>query len=210
MHLSLTGVTKSFTGHRVLREIDLEMEAGETVAVVGPSGSGKSTVLQVAGGLLSPDEGSATIRTDDGRQDGPRHHVAFVLQTVSLLTFRSAQDNVALGGLQQGLAWKEARARARMALNALNLSDRLHARAATLSGGEAQRVAVARATISGASFILADEPTGQLDADTTREVMEAMQTVRDTAGLLLVTHDLQVAASCDRTLVLDDGRLRPA
>ena len=104
MHLSLTGVTKSFTGHRVLREIDLEMEAGETVAVVGPSGSGKSTVLQVAGGLLSPDEGSATVRTDDGRQDGPRHHVAFVLQTVSLLTFRSAQDNVALGGLQQGLA----------------------------------------------------------------------------------------------------------
>ncbi|OLT42379.1 hypothetical protein BJF86_15270 [Serinicoccus sp. CNJ-927] len=97
-----------------------------------------------------------------------------------------------------------------MALNALNLSDRLHARAATLSGGEAQRVAVARATISGASFILADEPTGQLDADTTREVLEAMQTVRDTAGLLVVTHDLQVAASCDRTLVLDDGRLRPA
>ena len=183
------------------------LEDGETLAVVGPSGSGKTTFVSILGGLLTPGGGTVTWRDSGGDVREPREVTTWVLQTVSLLPERSVLDNVMLGAFLDGAGRDEARVRAGEVLDSMGLADRAGDRASVLSGGEAQRVAIARALASARPVLLADEPTGQLDARTTDVVLDAMFAVA-ARTIVLVTHDERAARRCDRVLRLD-GR-RPA
>jgi predicted ABC-type transport system involved in lysophospholipase L1 biosynthesis ATPase subunit len=200
----------------VLSGADLEVRAGELVAIVGRSGSGKSTLLHVAGGLVSPASGSVQV---GGRPleslDAParamlrRRTIGFVFQFFHLLPHLSVGDNVALPLLLDGMRTKEARARADVVLDAVGLTDRAAHLPSELSGGQLQRSAIARALVSEPDVVLADEPTGNLDATTAGEVLDLLVAqVRDrNVALVLVTHDATSAARADRTLHLVDGLL---
>lgn len=192
-------------GPQVLRGVDLEVPPGTSTAIVGPSGSGKTTLLSVIGGLLRPSGGRA--RAVDGA--GSMHRVdsvaTWVLQTVSLLPERTAADNVMVGAYSDTDDRAEADRRTAHALAAVGLGDRAEARARLLSGGEAQRVAIARALASHRPVLLADEPTGQLDAATSAAVADALLGATGRT-VVVVTHDLEVAARCTQVLELRDGR----
>ncbi|MFU8841682.1 MAG: ABC transporter ATP-binding protein [Nitriliruptoraceae bacterium] len=192
--------------------MDLTVAAGETVAVVGPSGSGKTTLVSVLGGLLRPTEGELCL---DGRAvrvgELPPGTVAWVFQTVNLLSHRSAAANVALGMLAGGAGRREAHAAALPALEAVGLSEHAFRRAGTLSGGEAQRVGIARALVGVPRYVLADEPTGQLDLATSRAVVATLFDARPpSTALVVATHDLELARRCDRILRVVEGRVVPA
>lgn len=200
----------------VLSGADLDVRAGELVAVVGRSGSGKSTLLHVAGGLVSPGRGEVLV---GGRELGSlgaserarirRRTVGFVFQFFHLLPHLNVRDNVALPLLLDGARTREARARADAVLDAVGLADRAVHLPSELSGGQLQRSAIARALVSEPDVVLADEPTGNLDATTAREVLDLLVSqVRDRdVALVLVTHDAASAARADRTLHLIDGVL---
>ena len=218
--LRLRAVERSFAqgGGRleVLKGVDLMLQAGEAVALVGPSGAGKSTLLQIAGLLEAPDRGEVTVagQVCDGRNDRARtslrwRHLGFVFQSHRLLPEFSAFENVVLPQLIAGAAGGEARARARELLAAAGLADRLQHRPARLSGGEQQRVAVARALANRPSVLLADEPTGNLDAVTAEGVMELLAGEVRGRGLaaLIATHNMTLARRMDRILQLRDGRI---
>ncbi len=210
MRLIVTGLTFRYPGgdHDVLTGLECDIPSGATAAIVGPSGSGKTTLVSILGGLLRPQSG--TIRCVDaaGEAFETGDVGTWVLQTVSLLPDRSVIDNVCLGAFLDGAPLDEARARARKALDAMGLVDREDEVARVLSGGEAQRVAIARALASDRPVLFADEPSGQLDADTTARVMDAMLTnARRT--VVLVTHDEEAASRCDVVLRLARGRLTP-
>lgn len=205
MRLSASEVTHRF-GQRepVLVDVSMDISRGETVALIGPSGSGKSTLLSILGGLLPPSSGSV-------EQDGHHTiHVAWVLQTTNALGRRTVFDNVALGLRAERPPRSEARSRTLDAIRSVGLAERAGAPAASLSGGELQRVSIARALVSDAPFIFADEPTGQLDHSTSRSVMDVLFGNVHRAGLVLATHDERVADRCDRVLAIVDGRLRSA
>ncbi|WP_282944540.1 ABC transporter ATP-binding protein [Cellulomonas endometrii] len=188
-------------------DVDLSIRRGESVAVTGPSGSGKTTLLAMLGGLVTPSTGFAGVVDDVGGRVPPTGHVAFVLQTVNALPRRSALENVALGALHDGVPWETALRLAREQLLQVGLGH-LEGRAArSLSGGELQRVVLARALVGVYPFVLADEPTGQLDRSTTLDVVETMLASTRDRGLVIVTHDEEVASLCDRSLRLNDGRL---
>lgn len=189
----------------VLSDAHLAVEEGESVAVLGPSGSGKSTLLSVLGGLLAPTRGSAHVQRPDGAVVRLRDACAWVLQTVNVLPERSALDNVAVAGMACGLSRREALGDARGRLSAVGLQDRAGDPARQLSGGEVQRVVIARALASRRPFILADEPTGQLDRSTSDIVLDALFTSTGGAGVVVVTHDPAVAERCGRLVRLDDG-----
>jgi ABC-type lipoprotein export system ATPase subunit len=201
----------------LLRGVDLEVAAGESIAIVGRSGSGKSTLLSVLGMLAAADTGSLLVGGRDVSQLSDRkraelrtEHVGFVFQNYSLLAHLSAAENVELP-LRQGpwLTRAEIRRRRADVLDAVGLNDRAHSRPRQLSGGEQQRVALARAIVRRPSIILADEPTGALDAVTAELVfgmLVATCAERGTA-LIVVTHDSAVAARLDRTVYLREGRL---
>jgi ABC-type lipoprotein export system ATPase subunit len=194
------------TQHPVLDDLSCDLPAGSTTAIVGPSGSGKTTLLSLLGGLLEPQAGRFACIDADGRRFSPHAVSTWVLQTVSLLPGRSVEDNVRLGAHLDGVDARTARDRAHVSLTDMGLAHRARDRAGLLSGGEAQRVAVARALASTRPVLFADEPTGQLDARTTDLVLDAMlQSARRT--LVLVTHDERAAGRCDRVLLLRDGRL---
>jgi len=186
----------------VLAGADLAVEQGETVAILGPSGSGKSTLLSVLGGLVRPTGGVVRV---DGAAGGLRDVSAWVLQTVNVLPERSVLDNVVLGGLTRGLTRASAVAEAAARLDAVGLGERLDDPVRVLSGGEVQRVVIARALASGRPFILADEPTGQLDRATSDVVLDALFTTAGGAAVVVVTHDPEVAARCGRVARIDDG-----
>jgi ABC-type lipoprotein export system ATPase subunit len=186
----------------VLAGADLAVDEGETVAILGPSGSGKSTLLSVLGGLVRPTDGSVRVEGGDG---GLRDVSAWVLQTVNVLPERSVLDNVAVGGLTRGLTRASARADAARRLDGVGLGGRLAEPVRVLSGGEVQRVVIARALASGRPFILADEPTGQLDRATSDVVLDALFTTAGGAAVVVVTHDPDVAARCDRVARIHDG-----
>jgi ABC-type lipoprotein export system ATPase subunit len=182
------------------------------VAVVGPSGSGKTTLLAIAGLLTRPSEGEvlidgapiATGRTADVRT----RLFAWVFQTVNVLSARTVQDNAMLGLLARGVAEGEAREEASAALSMVGLGDLRGRTANSLSGGELQRLCIARAIAARPRFLLADEPTGQLDRATTERVTRALIEGRPAGTtLLVVTHDARVASQCDLTLALQDGQL---
>ena len=202
----------------VLDDVALSVQPGEFVAIVGQSGSGKSTLLHLLGGLDRPSSGHVTLagaRLDtlgDRQRTRLRNEaLGFVYQFHHLLPEFSAEENVALPLQMAGIGLRAARRQAREGLAAVGLEQRLDHRPAQLSGGERQRVAVARALIRAPRCVLADEPTGNLDASTGERVFDqlaALQRARGTA-LVLVTHDPALAARADRCLELQQGRLRP-
>ena len=194
----------------VLRGVSLTVHADTTsTAVVAPSGSGKTTLLAIIGGLLPPTSGEVHV-TSGSRSTQVRDQVSWVFQTTGLLSRRSAWDNAAMGASALGRPRQAIQKSVDEALAAVGLADHANERAGNLSGGEAQRLGVARAVATGLPFILADEPTGQLDRANSRLVADALfEAVQVAAGgLVLVTHDPDLASRCDRTLSLVDGTLR--
>lgn len=203
----------------ILRRVDLNVAAGESVAVTGASGSGKSTLLSILGGLDAPSEG--TVRVGPWRLDrSPESKlseyraafVGFVFQFHYLLKDFTALENVMLPAFMRGVPRREATEKARAALDALGLGARLDHHPAQLSGGERQRAAIARALVNDPPLVLADEPTGNLDPTSARQVEELLYgaCAGRSATLVLVTHDPGIAARADRRFVLEDGELRPA
>lgn len=198
----------------ILSAIDFEVNAGEAVAVLGPSGSGKSTLLGLLAGLDLPSTGKVSLlgndlaaMDEDARAALRAGRVGFVFQSFQLLPGMTALENVALP-LQIGKK-SGAREQAEALLGEVGLAERLHHLPRQLSGGEQQRVALARAFAGDPQILFADEPTGNLDADSGQRVMDLLFGLRDRAGstLLLVTHDQQLAARCDRIVRLDAGRM---
>jgi len=201
----------------ILSAIDMQVNAGEAVAILGPSGSGKSTLLGLLAGLDLPSEGRVSLlghdlsaMDEDARAALRAGRVGFVFQSFQLLPGMSAVENVALP-LQIGQR-RAARAQAEALLGEVGLSERLTHLPRQLSGGEQQRVALARAFAGDPEVLFADEPTGNLDQDSGDRVSELLFDLRDRVGstLLLVTHDERLAARCDRILRLDAGRLQAA
>jgi lipoprotein-releasing system ATP-binding protein len=203
----------------VLRDLDLAVEAGEMVAVVGASGVGKSTLLHLLGGLDRADSGS--VRIGDGDISGlpdaglvafRNRHVGFVFQFHHLLPEFSALENAEMPLRIARVPAAEGRPRARRLLERVGLGERLDHRPGMLSGGEQQRVAVARALVMEPSLLLADEPTGDLDEDTADTLHALLREMHAEFGLtsVIATHNPRLAGACDRTLRLEGGRLRPA
>ena len=198
----------------ILRQIDLTIAAGETLSIVGPSGAGKTTLLMALAGLERASAGSVVVAGADlGRLDEDglarfrRRHVGIVFQSFHLVPSMTALENVALPLEFSGI--NDAADRAREALEAVGLGERMGHFPGELSGGEQQRVALARAFVPRPALLLADEPTGNLDRDTGERVMELLFALQREQGttLVLVTHDERLAARCQRQLTMADGRL---
>jgi lipoprotein-releasing system ATP-binding protein len=220
--LKIEGLKKTFVqGERTLTifdNLDLKIEAGEIVALVGPSGAGKSTLLQIAGLLDQPTSGSIRIRgkavqklSDGERTKLRRDYIGFVYQFHHLLPEFTALENVAMPQIIAGIDRAAAHAKAAELLTDLGLGERLTHRPTLLSGGEQQRVAIARALANDATLLFADEPTGNLDPETSAEVFEILvRQVRERGiGALIATHNLALADQMDRVLELKYGRLVP-
>ena len=215
----LTQLNKSYpTGEgslHVLKDVDLEIRAGESVAIMGSSGSGKSTLLNVLGLLDRFDsgdyelDGRSMAGLDETTSAGLRSRtLGFVFQSFNLLPFKDAVENVALPLYYQGVARSERKARAIEALEQMGLGDRLDHRPSQLSGGQKQRVAIARALVGKPRLILADEPTGALDSATSQDIMEVLEQVNAQGiTLVVVTHEQDVAERLSRTIRLVDGRV---
>ena len=219
--LKAEGLVRSFVTPRrtveVLRDCGMSLEKGESLAILGGSGSGKSTLLHILGTLDKPDAGRLNYGERNLLELGSRdlaefrgRELGFVFQFHHLLPEFSAQENVAMPLLIGGMGREKSFARSRRLLGRLGLAERIEHRPDELSGGEQQRVAVARALIGEPRIILADEPTGNLDEKTGRELADLLFEYRAEKGLamVLVTHDRELAARCDRFLRLEDGLLQ--
>ncbi|MEN8235532.1 MAG: ATP-binding cassette domain-containing protein [Actinomycetota bacterium] len=206
MQLVADAITVRYGDREVLHEFSHLFRTGESVAITGPSGSGKTTLLSVLGGSLKPSSGKIGVQRDGVSEFAqPERHVAWVHQASNSLRDRTAIDNVVVGFLARGLAHGAAFGLAEELLNDVGLADRAAATASTLSGGELQRVAVARALAAGSAFVLADEPTGNLDRKTTVEISELLvsQPVARGHGVVVATHDELVAERCRHVIRLD-------
>ena len=217
--LRLEGVTKSYRrgdeSVDVLRDFDFTLEAGEFVVVTGPSGAGKSTLLHIAGGLDAPDSGTVSVAGRDlGRMRSSaraafrRRNLGFVFQFFNLVPMLSALENVSLPLVLDGMPTRLADARAEELLERVGLGYRTRHRPAELSGGQMQRVAVARALVARPSIVLADEPTGNLDSHSSTEVLDLLRSLSDEEGtaVVMVTHDQAAARYGTREVHLVDGR----
>lgn len=213
------GITAADQATQVIKHLNLQVLAGETVAIVGASGAGKSTLLHVLGGLEKADEGSVlwsgqAIEGWSVRKLGSERNktLGFIYQFHHLLPEFTAMDNVAMALRIGGMAKKEASQHAASVLAELGLAHRLNHRPAELSGGERQRVAIARAMVTNPKAILADEPTGNLDQATADQVFEALLQSRKKhhSALVMVTHSMELAGRCERVLRLEKGELKPA
>lgn len=214
--IEIKGVTKSFGSLQVLKGIDLRIEKGEIVSIVGPSGAGKTTLLQILGTLDKPDSGSVVV---DGIETSTlstnklsefrNMHLGFVFQFHQLLPEFTAIENIMIPAYIAGMKPKEARSRAEELLAFMGLSDRAPHKPNELSGGEKQRVAVARALMNNPAVILADEPSGSLDSKNKEELHKLFFELRDKFGqtFVIVTHDETLATLTDRTIHLKDGRI---
>lgn len=218
--ITAVGVTKSFhegpTDVNAVRGIDLAIEPGEMVAIVGPSGSGKSTLLSLLGAIDTPTSGHILIDGvdvatlgDDERTLLRRRRIGFVFQAFNLVPTLTAVENVALPLELDGVAESLATERAAAVLEWVNLTLRADHLPSMLSGGEQQRVAVARALVTEPALILADEPTGNLDSVNSQQVMRLLRDLVDNRGqtVVIVTHDMQIAADADRIIHVRDGRI---
>ena len=219
--LNVNGLTKSFgfgsDKFQVLKGIDLQLEKGELVALMGPSGCGKSTLLNIIGGLLPGDGGEIELNGRKYGKKGPssvvdvrRELVGWIFQDFHLLNNLSAVDNVAMALELSGVSSKEAEKRAANALETVGLGDRMHHIPDQLSGGQQQRVAIARAIAGNRPLLLADEPTGNLDIASGKDVLQLFKDLchdeDDPISILMVTHDPELAANADRMLLLRDGK----
>ena len=216
MIIQTRNIQKSFGNLQVLKGIDLDVENGEIVSIVGKSGAGKTTFLQIMGTLLSADEGSISILDTDIRSLKEKElakfrneHIGFVFQFHQLLPEFTALENVCLPALLQGKTMKQTENRAKELLDFLNLSERMTHKPAELSGGEQQRVAVARAIMNNPAVVFADEPSGNLDSHNKTELHELILRLRNTfhQTYIIVTHDDNLAAISDRVIKMEDGKI---
>ncbi len=214
--IEIKNITKSFGALNVLKGIDLHIEKGEIVSIVGPSGAGKTTLLQIMGTLDKPDSGQVIIDgTDVGKLSGGKlsdfrnRHIGFVFQFHQLLPEFTAQENVMIPAFIAGMSKKDARKRADELLAFMGLSDRANHKPNELSGGEKQRVAVARALVNKPAVILADEPSGSLDSKNKEDLHRLFFELRDhfNQTFVIVTHDEHLAEITDRTIKMRDGML---
>jgi lipoprotein-releasing system ATP-binding protein len=212
--IKTNGITKSYGDLKVLKGIDIEINDKEVVSIVGASGAGKTTLLQIMGTLDKPDSGTVLYNgTDTSRLKGKslaafrNTNIGFVFQFHQLLPEFTALENVCIPAYIAGKSKTDAEARATEILGFLNLADRLEHKPSELSGGEQQRVAVARALINNPSVILADEPSGNLDSENKNELHKLFFKLRDSFGqtIIIVTHDRQLAGMSDRILQIKDG-----
>jgi putative ABC transport system ATP-binding protein len=213
--LALADVVKRYGTFEALRAVTLCIERGELLSIVGPSGSGKSTLLQIMGTLDRATSGSVIIDGYDVEAASEAElaalraqRVGFIFQRFFLLDAATTLDNVCDGLLYMGIQVEERRERAADALRQVGLGHRIIAVPATLSGGERQRVAIARALVAEPAIILADEPTGNLDTQTSEEIIELLQRLNEAGStIVVVTHDLEVAGAIPRRITLRDGRI---
>lgn len=214
--IDIKGITKSFGSLQVLKGIDLHIDKGEVVSIVGPSGAGKTTLLQIIGTLDKPDSGDIIIDGTDVRKLGAKklsefrnRRIGFVFQFHQLLPEFTAVENVMLPAFIAGMSKSEANKRAMELLDFMGLSDRADHKPNELSGGEKQRVAVARALVNRPAVILADEPSGSLDSKNKDELHRLFFDLRDRTGqtFVIVTHDESLAKITDRTIEMKDGML---
>lgn len=215
--IKLEGITKSFGSLQVLKGIDLEINKGEIVSIVGPSGAGKTTLLQIMGTLDEPDagvvqiDGTVVSRMKEKELSAFRNkNIGFVFQFHQLLPEFTALENVMIPALIAGVSSKEAHERAMKILDFMGLVDRASHKPNELSGGEKQRVAVARALINDPAVILADEPSGSLDTHNKEDLHQLFFDLRDRLGqtFVIVTHDEGLAKITDRTVHIVDGMIK--
>lgn len=212
--ITIKDIHKSYDSLEVLKGVDLHIAPREIVSIMGPSGAGKTTLLQIVGTLDHPNSGSVLLNGTDVLQLNERklsafrnQHIGFVFQFHQLLPEFTAEENVMMPALIGGSAMADARKEARRLLEYLGLSERRNHKPSELSGGEKQRVAVARALINKPEIILADEPSGSLDSQNRTELHRLFFDLRDTFGqtILIVTHDEELASISDRIVRMKDG-----
>ena len=217
--LKLTDICKDYLQGkqtvRVLKNINLTVEQGDYLAIMGPSGSGKSTLMNIIGCLDVPTSGSYELNgkslptSDNALADIRNKYIGFVFQSFYLMPKLDAVDNVALPLLYAGISLKERRARAVEALNAVGLGERIHFRPNQLSGGQCQRVAIARAMVTKPTLLLADEPTGALDSKSGEQIMEIFRNLsKEGMTIIMITHELAIAQCADKIYHIRDGQLR--
>ena len=221
--VTLRNITKTYQRGpekvQVLHGIDLDIERGDFVALMGPSGSGKTTLLNLIGGLDTPSGGEIAIEGQRIDQLGAgqlstwrSHHVGFVFQFYNLMPMLTAQKNVELPLLLTNLSASERKRRAQIALTLVGLAERCDHRPNELSGGQQQRVAIARAIVSDPTFLICDEPTGDLDRHSAQEILDLLQMLNREHGktIIMVTHDPKAAEYATHTIHLDKGELADA
>ena len=219
--IQLRGIRKSYrmgpTTTEVLRGVDLTLSRGDLLSIMGPSGCGKSTLMNILGLLERPTEGAYRLEGKDTGGMGDREqsdirnlNIGFVFQSFHLLPRLTAWENVGVPLVYRGLASREIRKRGQAMLEKVGMGQRTEYRPNALSGGQQQRVAIARALVGEPSIVLADEPTGALDAQTAHEIMELLRELNANDGIttVVITHDRQIALQCTRRTRVIDGRLR--